>query len=210
MIPTSMKDFLELIMYVLPTVLMVLTVHEFGHAFAAYKMGDETAKSEGRLSLNPLTHIDPAGLLALILFRFGWGKPVPVDFMALRNLRWGMIITSIAGPLSNFIFAGVASVILRLLSRSAIIMAGFPYILYLLQYVIIFNIYLGIFNLVPIPPLDGSKIVFALTKRPTRYLFDETLNFYGMIFLIAILLIPIFRFQYFLSKVIQPLINFLL
>lgn len=210
MIPTSMKDFLELIMYVLPTVLMVLTVHEFGHAFAAYKMGDETAKSEGRLSLNPLTHIDPAGLLALILFRFGWGKPVPVDFMALRNLRWGMIITSIAGPLSNFIFAGVASVILRLLLRSAIIMAGFPYILNLLQYVIIFNIYLGIFNLVPIPPLDGSKIVFALTKRPTRYLFDETLNFYGMIFLIALLLIPIFRFQYFLSKVIQPLINFLL
>ncbi len=210
MIPTSMKDFLELIMYVLPTVLMVLTVHEFGHAFAAYKMGDETAKSEGRLSLNPLTHIDPAGLLALILFRFGWGKPVPVDFMALRNLRWGMIITSIAGPLSNFIFAGVSSVILKLLSRSPIIMAGFPYILNLLQYVIIFNIYLGIFNLVPIPPLDGSKIVFALTKRPTRYLFDETLNFYGMIFLIAILLIPVFRFQYFLSKVIQPLINFLL
>lgn len=210
MIPTSMKDFLELIMYVLPTVLMVLTVHEFGHAFAAYKMGDETAKSEGRLSLNPLTHIDPAGLLALILFRFGWGKPVPVDFMALRNLRWGMILTSIAGPFSNFIFAGVASIILKLLSRSAIIMAGFPYILNLLQYVIIFNIYLGIFNLVPIPPLDGSKIVFALTKRPTRYLFDETLNFYGMIFLVAILLIPIFRFQYFLSKVIQPLINFLL
>lgn len=209
MIEFSTKYFLNLLMYVLPSVLLVLTVHEFGHAFAAYKMGDETAKAEGRLSLNPLRHIDPAGLLALILFRFGWGKPVPVDFLALKNLRWGMILTSIAGPFSNFILAGICSILLRLLSKSPVVMAAFPYLLELLKVVVTFSVYLGLFNLIPIPPLDGSKIIYALTRRPTRYLFDETLNFYGMIFLIAIIVVPVFRFGYFLEKLIQPILNFL-
>lgn len=210
MIQFTKQYFLELVMYILPTVLIVLTVHEFGHAYAAYKMGDSTAKKEGRLSLNPFSHIEPAGLLSLILFRFGWGKPVPVDFLSLRNLRWGMILTSLAGPFSNFILAGVLSLIYKTISTSPVVLAGFPYLIYLLQYIITFNVYLGVFNLLPIPPLDGSKVIFAMTKRPTRYLFDETLNFYGMLFLIAIIVLPFFGLQNFLAKVIQPILSILL
>lgn len=209
-IPFTKQYFLELLMYILPTVLIVLTVHEFGHAYAAYKMGDSTAKSEGRLSLNPFSHIEPAGLLSLILFRFGWGKPVPVDFLALKNLRWGMVLTSLAGPFSNFLLAGVLSLIYKAIYNSPVVLAGFPYLVSLIKYIITFNIYLGIFNLIPIPPLDGSKIVFALTKRPTRFLFDETLNFYGMLFLIAIIVLPYFGLQNFLGKIIQPILSFLL
>lgn len=199
----------ETLLFILPAVLIVLTLHEFGHAYAAYKMGDETAKREGRLTLNPLKHIDPFGMLALILFRFGWGKPVPVDFFALRNLRKGMVIVSLAGPGTNFITAIVLSPIYRLMYNSTVIQAGFSYFIVLVQYIIIYSIFLGIFNLIPIPPLDGSKILFALSKRPQRFLLDQTLNWYGMIFLIILIAVPFFNFFGFLSYILNPIFNIL-
>ena len=158
----SIGDYLLELLYVLPAVLIVLTIHEFGHAYVAYKMGDTTAKSEGRLSLNPLRHIDPIGLLSLVIFRFGWGKPVPVDFTALRNLRKGMIFVSLAGPLSNFILAIILAPLYKWMSTVPLIVTGFNYFIILVEYIIILCIYLGVFNLIPIPPLDGSKIIFAL------------------------------------------------
>lgn len=202
--------FIELFLFVLPTVLIILTLHEFGHAYSAYLMGDETAKREGRLSLNPLRHIDPFGLLALIFFKFGWGKPVPVDFLALRNLRWGMVVVSLAGPFMNFITALLLSPLLKLMNSSVVMLSGFSYFIDLAYYVIMYSIFLGIFNLIPIPPLDGSKVLFAMSKRPQRFLFDDTMNWFGMIFLILLIAVPFFNFQTFLMRIITPILNFLL
>jgi Zn-dependent protease len=205
------KDyFINLLLFVLPSVIIVLTLHEFGHAFAAYKMGDETAKREGRLSLNPLRHIDPLGMVALILFRFGWGKAVPVDFFALRNLRKGRVFVSLAGPGMNFLTALALSPLYKLIYNSSVMQAGFSYFIVLVEYIIIYSIYLGIFNLIPIPPLDGSKVLFAISKRPQRFLFDESMNWYGMIFLIVLIAVPFFNFGNFLLSIVNPILKFLL
>jgi Zn-dependent protease len=205
----SIKGYLLELLYVIPAVLIVLTIHEFGHAYVAYKMGDTTAKSEGRLSLNPLRHIDPIGLLSLVIFRFGWGKPVPVDFTALRNLRKGMIFVSLAGPLSNFILAIILAPLYKWMSTVPLIVTGFSYFLILIEYIITLSVYLGIFNLIPIPPLDGSKIIFALARNPLRFLYDDALNYYGMIFLILIIMIPFFQFSNLLVRAISPIFNLL-
>jgi Zn-dependent protease len=205
------KDyFINLGLFVLPAVIIILTLHEFGHAYAAYKMGDETAKREGRLSLNPLRHIDPFGMIALILFRFGWGKPVPVDFFALRNLRKGMVVVSLAGPGINFLTALALSPLYKLMYNSSVMQAGFSYFIVLVEYIIIYSVYLGIFNLIPIPPLDGSKVLFAISKRPQRFLFDESMNWYGMIFLIILISIPFFNFGNLFLSIINPILKFLL
>ncbi|MCX6088690.1 MAG: site-2 protease family protein [Caldiserica bacterium] len=205
------KDyFINLGLFVLPAVIIILTLHEFGHAYAAYKMGDETAKREGRLSLNPLRHIDPFGMIALILFRFGWGKPVPVDFFALRNLRKGMVVVSLAGPAINFLTALALSPLYKLMYNSSVMQAGFSYFIVLVEYIIIYSVYLGIFNLIPIPPLDGSKVLFAISKRPQRFLFDESMNWYGMIFLIILISIPFFNFGNLFLSIINPILKFLL
>lgn len=207
---TSIIDMLASLIIILPAVLITLTIHEFGHAYAAYKLGDITAKEEGRLSLNPLRHIDPIGLLSLVIFRFGWGKPVPVDFTALRNLRKGMVIVSLAGPLSNFLLAGALSLIYRLMISSSIALSYLNYFISLIQYTIMLSVYLGVFNLIPIPPLDGSKIIFALTKNPLRFIYDDALNYYGIIFLVILLAIPIFRFNQLLMQIAGPIIKFLI
>ncbi len=205
------KDyFINLGLFVLPAVIIILTLHEFGHAYAAYKMGDETAKREGRLSLNPLRHIDPFGMIALILFRFGWGKPVPVDFFALRNLRKGMVVVSLAGPGINFLTALALSPLYKLMYNSSVMQAGFSYFIVLVEYIIIYSVYLGIFNLIPIPPLDGSKVLFAISKRPQRFLFDESMNWYGIIFLIILISIPFFNFGNLFLSIINPILKFLL
>ena len=202
--------FINLGLFVLPAVIIILTLHEFGHAYAAYKMGDETAKREGRLSLNPLRHIDPLGMIALILFRFGWGKPVPVDFFALRNLRKGMVVVSLAGPGINFLTALALSPLYKLMYNSSVMQAGFSYFIVLVEYIIIYSVYLGIFNLIPIPPLDGSKVLFAISKRPQRFLFDESMNWYGIIFLIILISIPFFNFGNLFLSIINPILKFLL
>jgi len=205
------KDyFINLGLFVLPAVIIILTLHEFGHAYAAYKMGDETAKREGRLSLNPLRHIDPFGMIALILFRFGWGKAVPVDFFALRNLRKGMVVVSLAGPGINFLTALALSPLYKLMYISSVMQAGFSYFIVLVEYIIIYSVYLGIFNLIPIPPLDGSKVLFAISKRPQRFLFDESMNWYGIIFLIILISIPFFNFGNLFLSIINPILKFLL
>ncbi len=204
----NIKGMLANLIILIPAVLIALTIHEFGHAYAAYKLGDTTAKEEGRLSLNPLRHIDPIGLLSLVIFRFGWGKPVPVDFTALRNLRKGMIIVSLAGPLSNFLLAGALSLIYRLMASNSIALSYLGYFISLIQYTIMLSVYLAIFNLIPIPPLDGSKIIFALTKNPLRFIYDDALNYYGIIFLVILLAIPIFGFDQLLMQIAGPIIKF--
>jgi Zn-dependent protease len=159
------------VMYVIPLVLS-LTVHEFAHAWSAWKLGDDTAMRQGRLTLNPLAHIDPIGtlLLPLMGIPFGWAKPVPVNPAAFRrdvSMSRGMMITAAAGPLSNVVLALLSAVTYGLALRWAPgFMVANPGVGSLLGLLIIMNIGLALFNMLPIPPLDGSRVLEGLL--PTR------------------------------------------
>lgn len=151
----------------IPIVLFSLTVHEVAHGFAAYKLGDPTAKSLGRLSLNPLKHLDPAGAICMLLFRFGWAKPVPINTRYFKKPRSGMALTALAGPVSNLLMSLVAFII----SRYIYALGGaalFSDSVTPLQLLCIFfdtfflmNLCLAVFNLIPVPPLDGSRILLV-------------------------------------------------
>jgi len=150
-----------------------LSVHEASHALIAYKLGDPTSKMEGRLSLNPLAHIDPFGTvivpLLLILTHapaFGWAKPVMVDIRNFRNPRRDNFLTAIAGPISNFIFAALLSILMRFFPSSSLVFAIFSNL-------VVINIALGIFNLVPIPPLDGSKVWYLFLSDESYFALER-------------------------------------
>lgn len=192
---------------------IAITVHEFAHAFAAERLGDPTPRLMGRLTLNPLAHLDPLGTIMLLVARFGWGKPVQFDPFNLRNPRRDSAIISIAGPISNMLTAGLAAILLQilfafrvqLLTASPIVgMIVIPLVA-LLQPIIIFNVILAIFNLVPVHPLDGFKIVGGLLPEEQSRSWHE-LERYGMIFLLF-LIIP-FNGVSTISKFISPAINF--
>lgn len=157
---------IEALIY-LPIILFSLSLHEVSHGFMAYKLGDNTAKAFGRLTLNPLAHIDILGTLSMLLFRFGWAKPVPVNFSNLKYKRLGPILVSVAGPLSNFLLALITMIIYSVLLALKVSVHEF-----LVDYMIMtiqINVILAAFNLIPVPPLDGSKIVLSLL--PYRWQF---------------------------------------
>ena len=149
-----------------------ITIHEFSHAFVAYLLGDDTAKRHGRLTLNPLAHIDPMGLLFLLIFKIGWATPVPMDPRNFRYPRLFSVLAGLAGPAANFVLALVLLYGIHYLpwhlTTTTIALAFIP----LLKVAIWLNIMLGIFNLIPLPPLDGSHIIYALIPeswRPAYY-----------------------------------------
>ena len=145
--------------------LLCITFHETCHGFAAYKLGDNTAKRMGRLSLNPLKHVDLMGLIMMALFRFGWAKPVPVDMRNFKNPKAGMALTALAGPVSNVVLAYAAVVLCNFVIFLADRLGSTWLLLALAQffvYVEIISAGLAVFNVFPIPPLDGSKVLFAL------------------------------------------------
>ncbi len=151
-------------------VLLCLTVHETCHGLAAYALGDPTAKERNRLSLNPLHHIDWLGLAAMFLCGFGWAKPVPVDMRYFKNPRRGMAITALAGPASNFLLALVLLFSASRMYRWALPAEGPAARLFaFLLTTAVLSIGLGLFNLLPIPPLDGSKVLFALLPEGAYY-----------------------------------------
>lgn len=159
-----------------------ITLHEVSHGLAAYKCGDDTAKIYGRLSLNPLKHIDWIGALCLVIFKFGWAKPVPVNSFNFKNRKRDIIIVSLAGPASNFILAFVAMLLV-----SVLVVSNYPtqILATFLLTLVYLNIGLGVFNLIPIPPLDGSKILGEFLKGGTKY---KYLSFerYGSLVLLLI------------------------
>lgn len=148
--------------------LIALTIHEYAHGLAAHIQGDDTAKSMGRLSLNPIKHLDPFGTLCMIFFHFGWAKPVPINPLNFKNPKKGFAITAIAGPLTNIVVGFITTFIYVLCANtfkeadSAFVNALLINILRFLIYFFSINIGLGIFNLIPIPPFDGSRILNAV------------------------------------------------
>jgi Zn-dependent protease len=173
-------------------------VHEFAHAFAAYRLGDGTAKLFGRLSLNPIVHFDPIGgvLLAASMiasqgtFGFGWAKPTPVNPNNLQGGRQSEAIVAAAGPLSNLVLALAGAIPLRFALGNPEIQINAPMIVTVLQLFVYINIVLMLFNLIPIPPLDGSKVLFAALDRQTEYRIRPVLEQYGFLVLIAIFFLP--------------------
>jgi Zn-dependent protease len=167
-----------------PAILFGLTIHEFSHGWVAWRLGDPTAKMLGRLTLNPLKHLDPIGTIALFLFRFGWAKPVPIDPRNFRHPTRDMAISSLAGPGANLATAAVAGLILRGLFLLHV--SGFLTIL--TSYFVLFNLILCFFNLIPIPPLDGSRLVYHLLP-PHLAASYARLERYGFIILIGVILL---------------------
>ena len=170
-------------------VLLCLVVHEVCHGLAAYWLGDPTAKQSQRLSLNPIHHLDPFGLLMMVVVGFGWAKPVPVDPRYFRKPKQGMAITALAGPVSNFLLAYVSAILYSGLYAVLVVRGettGLALALEFFGVLMTLNIGLGIFNLIPFPPLDGSKVV-AMFLSDRQYVQWMRLERYGMIVLMAAL-----------------------
>ncbi|HEX5149224.1 MAG TPA: site-2 protease family protein [Candidatus Limnocylindrales bacterium] len=176
-------------------------IHEFSHALAAYRLGDGTAKLFGRLTINPIAHFDPVGgvLLAVTFigsaasgsaFGFGWAKPTPVNPLNLLYGRRGEAIVAAAGPISNLILAAAAAIPLRYLIANPDLAFEIPMLVTILDLFVLINLVLMVFNLIPVPPLDGSKVLFAFLDRRTEYQIRPILEQYGFFILIILFFLP--------------------
>lgn len=181
----------------IPALLIALTVHEYAHARAAVALGDPTPKFMGRLTLNPVAHLDPLGLLMLWLFKFGWAKPVPINPGNFKNYRQGVLVVSLAGPVSNMVLALLTALLYGILYQQHLLSAGWAMVL---QMTYTYNIILAIFNLIPIPPLDGSKVLSSLLPGRQGQWFDQ-LEQYGPFILIALVYLGV------IGKIAYPLQN---
>lgn len=190
----------------IPAVLIAITFHEYAHAFAADKLGDDTPRRQGRLNLNPLSHLDPIGSIMLVFAGFGWGKPVeinPRNFNRKMSMSAGEAIVSVAGPAMNLLLAIVFSVIMCLILKFApsfIFTQVGNIILLLIQETIIINVGLGIFNLIPLPPLDGSKILSHFLPYNAKEWFER----YSQIFYIVFMVLWITGIM---GSIISPIIS---
>lgn len=194
-------DSATIIRYIFTAISLVIaiTIHEFSHAFVADHFGDPTPRANGRVSLNPLRHLDPLGTLMLVLIGFGWGKPVPIDPYNLSKKEENLV--SLAGPGSNLILATISALIFRLLPLDPLVSVAIFYLVHI-------NVMLAIFNLIPIPPLDGSKLFLNLLPEQQVAEWERTLDRYGFIILIALLFLPVGGSNI-ISLIMSPTINFI-
>ena len=177
----------------LPGIVIAMVVHEYAHARVAYALGDYTPRLQGRLTINPAAHVDPIGLLMLIVAHFGWAKPVQINPMNFSNPRRDDILVSLAGPASNLITAFVALIVLVLMAK-----LDFPMsegLLVVFNLIIVYNINFAIFNMLPIPPLDGSHILRNLLPYDLARVYEQ-LERYSFVFLILILATPILSYVF--------------
>ncbi|MDR2458027.1 MAG: site-2 protease family protein [Clostridiales Family XIII bacterium] len=197
------------ILYLAPGIIIGITVHEFAHAYSAYKLGDNTPKIQGRVTLNPLAHIDPIGLICLFLGGFGWGKPVEVNSYNFKKQRKDELIVDLSGVITNFIFAVLFTIILKLLivfsSNNIALYSNsiFTAIQTMIFYAIQMNLVLMIFNLIPIPPLDGFGVVTNLFDlRKTAW--------YGMVYTYGNIILLALIFLGFVSKILSPVLSYII
>jgi Zn-dependent protease len=177
------RSALDLLLSV-PAILIAITIHEFAHAWMADRLGDPTPRQRGRLSLNPLVHLDPLGTLMLLIARFGWAKPVEVNPRYFANWRMGMIQVAVAGPLSNIVLAFAVGFLVR-----AGVFSLPPLLGQFALYLVLFNVILAVFNLLPVPPLDGSRVVSNLLPPEQAVAYDRLAR-YGPLLLLALILLP--------------------
>ncbi len=202
------KEGLISFLYTLPALLFCLSVHEFAHAYTAYKLGDRTQKAMGRLTLNPFSHIDIAGFICIALFGFGWGKPVMIDDRNFKNKAAGNALTAFAGPFSNIVMAILFTIILKILLITGVILPTMnsvvgSIILNMFILTIQFNVVFAIFNLIPIPPFDGSRILyFFLPAKGREYMYK--IEQYSFVIVLVILVTGIG------SKLVSPIVSFVL
>ena len=182
------------LLYSLPGLLVAIIFHELSHGLAAYTLGDNTAKNSGRLTLNPIKHIDPVGFISMLVFKFGWAKPVPINPLNFKNRKRDTLLVSLAGPAANFIIAIAIVFVLKLNIITNYL------VLEMLLITLWYNIMLGVFNLLPFPPLDGSKIVASLLPNKVEYYFYKYERYFYLILIVLI-------FTNMIDKILGPIIN---
>jgi len=193
----------ENLIFLLPSLLLAITVHEFAHAWVSHRLGDPTPRYNERITLNPLAHVDPLGMITLLLFGFGWGKAVEIDPSYYRNQRQGVLLVSVAGPVTNIVLAFVLMLgFVVLLTLNPMLEGSF--IMQLLQTAFSINIVLAVFNMLPVPPLDGSKVLASLLPRKYAYRFQSIAQQWGFFILIGLMATGL------IGSILRPLTNALL
>lgn len=193
---------ISLLFYIFALIISI-SIHEFSHALAADRLGDPTPRIQGRLTINPLVHLDLLGTFMLIFARFGWGKPVQFDPFNLANPRRDAALISLAGPASNVILAILSTLIGGFLIKNHF----YPELSFEFFYSIIqLNLILAFFNLLPVHPLDGGKILVGILPRNTAYEVDQMLNRYGM-FILIFMILPFYGGNSLVSLIIGPIVN---
>lgn len=192
-----MLDFASMI-YRIPALLFAISIHEYAHAQCADSMGDPTARYMGRLTFNPMAHLDPIGAILLVVAGFGWAKGVPINVNNFRNRREGILKVSFAGPAANLFLCFLAALMMALLGRMGMLSDGLYKFLFWMQ---LYNVWFAFFNLIPVPPLDGSRILSELLTAKQSWQFNEIVDRYGFYILIALVFTGI------TSMIINPLAN---
>ncbi|EFM12747.1 peptidase M50 [Paenibacillus curdlanolyticus YK9] len=181
--------------FIILTLVIAFTVHEFAHAYTAYKFGDMTAYNEGRVTLNPRVHLDFLGTLLIIIAGFGWAKPVPVNPNRFKHPKVMSIIVTAAGPISNLLIAAIGVILVYGLNETGLLHAGsegvYSALVHFFFYLITMNILLFIFNLIPLPPLDGYRIITNLVPYQLRYKMEQNVQWGMFVFLLLVFIPPL-------------------